>query len=298
MSFSLKHARYFVATARSGQVSRAAVELNVSQSAVTSALQQLEDRLGVILFERRAHGMTLTFAGARFLTHAEHILAAVNEATRAAIDMPAQPRGEVHVGVSYTVAGYFFGPLFARARRALPQIDIVLHEAHRADIERDLVSAKIDLAIMLTSNLADREGIAHETLAHSARRLWVSDEHPLTKKKSVTLRDAMQYPYIALSVDEALTTQRRYWRDLGVEPNVIFETASVEAVRTMVATGIGVTVLSDMVYRPWSLDGARIETVNLTDPVPSMEIGMAWRAGHAVTTAALALCDFLRRAIE
>jgi DNA-binding transcriptional LysR family regulator len=298
MSFSLKHARYFVATARSGQVSRAAVELNVSQSAVTAALQQLERQLGVILFERRAHGMTLTYAGSRFLTHAEHILAAVNEAARVASEAPAQPQGIVRVGMSYTVAGYFFGPLFARARRALPQVDIRLREAHRADIEKALASGELDLAIMLTSNLADREGVEHETLVRSQRRLWVSDEHPLTRKESVSLYDVVDYPYIALSVDEALTTQRRYWESVGVKPKVIFETTSVEAVRTMVATGIGVTVLSDMVYRPWSLDGARIETVDLSDPIPSMDVGIARKAGTDASPATLALCDFLRRSIE
>lgn len=298
MTFSLKHARYFVATARSGQVSRAAVELNVSQSAVTASIRQLEAQLGVRLFERRAQGMAMTYAGSRFLSHAEHIIAAVNEAARVVSEEPAQPRGEVRVGMSYTVAGYFFGPILGRARRALPQIEIRPHEADRTVIERSLVAGDLDLAIILTSNLGDADRIAHETLVRSPRRLWLPHEHPLSHRQSVSLRDVADYPYIALTVDEALRTQERYWKSVGVRPNVIFETTSVEAVRTMVATGIGITVLSDMVYRPWSLDGARIETKELSDPVPSMDVGMAWSRGVQLSAATLALCEFLRRGVH
>lgn len=298
MAFTLKNARYFVATARSGQVSRAAVELNVSQSAVTASIRQLENHLGVTLFERRAQGMALTYAGARFLSHAEHVIAAVNEATRLVSEAPAEPRGEVRVGLSYTVAGYFFGPILGRALRALPQIKIRPYEAYRADIERSLVAGDLDLAVILTSNLGDTERIAHEVLVRSPRRLWLPDEHPLSRRQSVAIRDIVDFPYIALTVDEALRTQERYWERIGARPNVIFETSSVEAVRTMVATGIGITVLSDMVYRPWSLDGARIETKELSDPVPSMEVGMAWSRRSAPSTATLALCDFLRSVMQ
>ena len=69
MSLSLRHLRYFVAAAETGQVSRAAVELNVSQSAVTGAIRQIETRIGTRLFERHSTGVTLTFEGSRFLQH-------------------------------------------------------------------------------------------------------------------------------------------------------------------------------------------------------------------------------------
>lgn len=298
MTFTLKNARYFVATARSGQVSRAAVELNVSQSAVTASIRQLENQLGVTLFERRAQGMALTYAGARFLAHAEHVVAAVNEATRLVSEGPAEPRGEVRVGLSYTVAGYFFGPILGRALRALPQIRIKTFEADRADIERSLVSDELDLAVILTSNLADTNRIAHELLVRSPRRLWLPDGHMLSRRQSVSFQDIIDFPYIALTVDEALRSQERFWERMGARPNVIFETSSVEAVRTMVATGIGITVLSDMVYRPWSLDGARIDTRELSDPVPSMDIGMAWSNAKPPSAATAALSDFLRRVVQ
>jgi DNA-binding transcriptional LysR family regulator len=295
MTFSLKHARYFVATARSGQVSRAAVELNVSQSAVTAAIHQLESLLGVRLFERLPSGMALTSGGSRFLSHAEHIVAAVDEAARIAGDAPSGPEATVRVGVTYTVAGYFAAPLIGRAQRLLPDIRILLKEAERTAIETDLIAGELDLAIMLTSNLENAGEIEFETLVTSQRRVWAPAEHPLARRRSVSLSEAMKYPYIGLSVDEAMKTQRRYWAKAQVRPNVVFETNSVEAVRTMVGAGMGVTVLSDMVYRPWSLEGQRIETCDLSDAIPTLDVGVAWKAAQRRPPAVVALIEFLKR---
>jgi DNA-binding transcriptional LysR family regulator len=106
MTLSLKQVRYFIATADAGQVSQAAIEINVSQSAVTAAIKQLEDDLGVSLFKRLASGMALTAEGARFLQHARNIMAAVNSAARAPLTEDATRSHCARIGVSYTVAAH------------------------------------------------------------------------------------------------------------------------------------------------------------------------------------------------
>ena len=295
MTFSLKHARYFVATARTGQVSRAAVELNVSQSAVTGAIHQLESLLGLQLFERRSSGMFLTVVGTRFLHHAEHIVAAVNEASRISADLPQSPSGRLNVGLTYTVSGYFAVPILFRMQRMFPKLQIDLREMDRTDVERGLVDGSLDLAIVLTANLKETTHVAYETLVRSQRRVWFSGDHPFAQQQSVSLAEVATQPYIGLTVDEAMKTQVSYWTAAGVKPNVIFETTSVEAVRTMVAAGMGVTVLSDLVYRPWSLDGQRIETCTLRDPVPAMDVGLAWSAARGLSEEAAIVSDFIRR---
>ena len=73
----------------------------------------------------------------------------------------------------------------------------------------------------------------------------------------------------------------------------MLRTASTEEVRSMVANRTGITILSDMVYRPWSLEGQRIETRTLDDPVPSMDVGMAWRREADASPAVHAFRDFL-----
>ena len=106
MSVSLKQIRYFIAAAELGQISKAAVDLNVSQSAVTAAVQQLEATLGVPLLKRNPSGVSLTPEGNRFLFHGRNVMAAVSEAVRVPRISGAAAAGTVRVGVTYTVAGY------------------------------------------------------------------------------------------------------------------------------------------------------------------------------------------------
>ena len=135
---------------------------------------------------------------------------------------------------------------------------------------------------MLTSNLANGQDLGSETLFRSRRRLWLPSDHPLLGAPEVSLHDVAREPYVMLTVDEASHTAGRYWNSVGLAPNVVFTTSSVEAVRSMVAAGMGVTILSDMVYRPWSLEGDRIGIRDISGDLPSVQVGLAWRRGAPV----------------
>ncbi|MCT8971326.1 LysR family transcriptional regulator [Microbaculum marinisediminis] len=293
MTLSLRQLRYFVGAAETGQVSRAAVELNVSQSAVTGAIKQLELRLGTRLFDRHPNGVTLTFEGSRFLQHARNIIASVDEALRVPSVSTTKAQGPIRIGVTYTVAGYFMPQHQARFSRSYPAATIELREAPREAIEEELMDGRLDIAVLLTSNLENRMALDHETLIRSRRRLWLPIDHPMAGMPEIRLEHVAQEPYVMLTVDEAQQTAERYWEKTPFRPRTIFRTSSVEAVRSMVANGTGITILSDMVYRPWSLEGQRIETRNVYDLVPSMDLGLAWKRDAELSPAARAFHDFM-----
>lgn len=286
MSLTLKQVRYFIAAAETGQISHAAMEMNISQSAVTAAIQQLEAQLGVALLERTPTGVRPTIEGARFLNHARNIAAAVEDAVRSPLGEGRTVTGTLRVAVTYTVAGYFMSRHYARFRRAYPDIEIEMVELPRGEIEKGIVGGWVDMAVMLVSNLANAVEIDHETLFRSRRRLWLPADHALLAAPRVTLADVAAEPYVMLTVDEARVTAGRYWEKAGLSPKVIFATSSVEAVRSFVAAGMGVTILSDMVYRPWSLEGQRIELRTLAEDIPSMDVGLAWQRRRPLTQAA------------
>lgn len=297
MSVSLKQIRYFVAAAEIGRISQAAVELNVSQSAVTAAIQQLEAALGAQLLVRTPTGVTVTAKGSRFLSQGRSILASVAEAVRGPRIAADSVSGTVRVGITYTVAGYFLPRHHVRFSQSFPKIGLDLFEAPREVIEQALDDGALDIAVMLVSNISDSEKLASETLVRSRRRLWLSPDDPLTKLERIGFSDVAAQPYIMLTVDEAKHTALRYWAGTGLEPNILFRTSSVEAVRSMVAAGMGVTILSDMVYRPWSLEGQRLETRGLEEEIPSMDIGLAWKRGREMSPETEAFAEFLRFAV-
>ncbi len=88
----------------------------------------------------------------------------------------------------------------------------------------------------------------------------------------------------------------RYWELAGQHPNVRVRTSSVEAVRSMVANGSGVAILSDLVHRPWSLEGKRIETLTVTDKVTPMSVGLAWHREREPTPAMQAFRNYFHDA--
>ena len=292
---SLRQIRYFIATAGTGKVSVAATDLNVSQSAVSAAIKGLEDELEAELFERHASGVTLTYEGHQFLQHAQNIIAAVSEATRALRRSGRGVEGEVAVGVTYTVAGYFLPQILSRFRRVFPGVRVRMQEISRNEIEHRIVDGSLDIAVMLVSNLRNEAEIDSQVLMRSPRHLWLCADHHLMARDAVSLSEVAREPYVMLNVDEADRTALRYWEPTPYRPNVIFSTSSVEAVRSMVALGTGVTILSNMVYRPWSLEGQHIELRPIVDHVPSMDIGLAWRRDVTMSETTRVFYEYLGR---
>jgi DNA-binding transcriptional LysR family regulator len=289
----IRQLKYFVATAESGQVSRAAVALSVSQSSVTTAIRELEVETASKLFERSAQGMELTQAGRELLAVAYEILAKVEEASNIG-QRGGSGKGSLSIAVTYTVMGYFLPYHLDRLSRLHPDLKISVFEMNREVIEEGLISNRFDLAVLLTSNITTPE-LETETLFRSPRRLWVGNSHPFAQRRKVSMEEIGEEDYIMLTVDEAAHTAMKYWSMQKLQPKVSLRTSSIEAVRSMVANQQGVTILSDMVYRPWSLEGKRIQTVQTDFSVPSMDVGLAWPRSAELTREAQLIHDYFRR---
>ena len=295
MSFSLRQIRYFVAVAETGKIISAAAAVNISPSAITEAVHELESITGTTLLDRHRKGVTLTYEGHRFLQHCKIILAAVSDAQHAVGSSQEKMSGVLTIGTTITVAGYMLSTPLSRFKRNFPNIEVRVFEHSRKIIDGKIRRGDFDLAVILTSNFQEGEGLELETLLSSRRRLWVPPHHRLLKEKKVSLVDFVHEPYIQLTIDEAAATTKKFWGKMNLKPHIIFRTESVEAVRSMVATGMGVTILSDMVYRPWSLEGERIESIDLNGQVPSMDVGLVWKKDHELPDCAQVFIEFFRK---
>ncbi|MGI4847153.1 MAG: LysR family transcriptional regulator [Janthinobacterium lividum] len=292
-NLTLRQLRYFCAVARAGQVSLAAIEENVSQSTISNGVIAIEQELGIRLFERSAQGVSLTPEGQDFLRHARHIIESVRDAVESPRFKERSLRGTVHVAASYTLLGYFLPEQMARFRASYPDVEIVVHDMNREEIEAAILAGEVDIGVVILSNVERLNHFGHAVLIRSRRQLWVSPTHPLARLRAPSLRDIAAHPYILLTSDEGERSALDYWRRHGLAPSVSLRTSSIEAMRGMVGHGFGVTILSDMVYRPWSLEGRRIEARPLADAIPSMDAGMLWKRQGEFTEAAEAFQQFL-----
>ncbi|KRB51914.1 LysR family transcriptional regulator [Rhizobium sp. Root708] len=286
MAFTLRQIQYFVAVAEQGSVTRAAQNLSISQSSVTEALKELETDLGVELFDRHPRGLTITHNGHQFLRHATKILASVSDARTSFSGKQNEQSGKLNIGVTSLVAGYVLSDLLARYRRACPGVDVSAIEDNGGYLEHLLVGGELDVAVMVISNLRDRMALQAEILETSPYRLWLPMGHPLVSADIISVADIAREPLIMLTVDEIEENTGKLLSALGARPHVAFRTRSVEAVRSLVATGAGVALLPDLVYRPWSLEGDRIESRDVSGSLPVVQVGMVWRKGSSLPQAA------------
>jgi DNA-binding transcriptional LysR family regulator len=286
MAFTLRQLQYFIAVAEQGSVTRAAQNLSISQSSVTEAIKELEGDLGVELFERHPRGLSITHNGHQFLRHATKILGTVSDARNAFSETQENTGGTLNIGVTSLVAGYVLSDLLARYRRACPGVEVSAIEDNGSYLEHLLIGGELDVAVMVISNLRDRLALQAEILETSPYRLWLPMGHPLVSADIISIADIAREPLIMLTVDEIEENTGKLLSALGARPHVAFRTRSVEAVRSLVATGAGVALLPDLVYRPWSLEGDRIESRDVSGALPVVQVGMVWRKGSSLPQSA------------
>jgi DNA-binding transcriptional LysR family regulator len=291
---TLRQIEYFISVADTGQISRSANICAVSQSSMTIALKNLEDAIGVALLERHAKGVRLTRAGERFLRHVQNATLSVDRAIVAAQEEPEQISGHVRLGMTETISAYLMPSLLSTAAQRFGNLTIDVVEDNREAIEQRLVDGHLDIALLLVSNIAEASELKYETILRSQRRLWTHPDHPLQEAPRVTLEDVARENYLLLDMDEHVSTVGKYWAKQGATPNVRLQSKSIEAVRSLVALGQGVTILSDLVYRPWSLEGNRISRRNLSVAVPTMDVGAVWQRKGAMSVPSRTLLNVFR----
>jgi DNA-binding transcriptional LysR family regulator len=296
---TLKQVRYFLAAAEAGQFSTAAARVAVTQTAITAAMRELEQELGVALFERRhAAGVSLTPEGHRFLLHAQDIIAAVNSAMSAPMLADRHTSGRLRIGATHLMLGHYIVPAMVRFSKAYERIEVDLVEMTRPMVEQALVYGELDAGVLWLDNLENTTELESLVVAHSRRQLWTGLDHPLLKRKTVSLHDLQDEPYALLDIDEIPKNTLAFWALQGLEPNVRFRSSSLEAIRSMVAYSRCVTILGDVSYRPWSREGLKVETRPLIDGLPTIEVGLVFKRQAQNNPALEALKGFLRVAIS
>ena len=286
MAFTLRQLQYFVAVAEQGTVSGASQNLSISQSAVTESIKDLEQDLGVALFERHRRGLSITHKGHQFLRHAQRILGSVSDARSSFAEDQDAVSGRLHLGATSLVAGYVLSDILSRFRRAYPEVSVSALEDNGEYLEHLLIGGELDVAVMVLSTLRDRVALQTEILEVSPYRLWLPLGHKLAGAEIINLEDIVGEQLIMLTVDEIEENTGKLLAALGVKPQVAFRTRSVEAVRGLVATGAGIALLPDLVYRPWSLEGDRIESRDVAGVLPVVQVGVVWRRGSSLPLAA------------
>jgi DNA-binding transcriptional LysR family regulator len=192
--------------------------------------------------------MVLTQAGHRFQSSARKVISAVAEAGRIDRGEPEALTGSLTLGVTSLVAGYYLADLFARFQRSHPSVHLSVVEDSPPFLEHLLVNGEVDVAVMVSNALGDPQALVVELLTRSPNRVWLSSSHPLAERPELTLAECAAVPQVVLEADRVESVLRAVWARYGHHPDVVLRTSSLEAVRSLVGVGAGITMLPDFLY--------------------------------------------------
>jgi DNA-binding transcriptional LysR family regulator len=124
--------------------------------------------------------------------------------------------------------------------------------------------------------------------------VWLASNHPLAEHDEVTLAECAEHDQIVLEADRIDDLMRGVWARHQLKPRSILRTSSLEAVRSLVGAGLGLAVLPDFLYRPWTLEAEHVDVRRLRDEVPTVDVGLVWRRGSGLKPVALEFIDTAR----
>ena len=262
----LRKLEQFVVVAEELHFHRAAARLNMSQPPLTTAIRRLEEELGVTLIERGNRVLGLTPAGQSFLVEARETLRQAERAVVTARDTAAGRTGVVRLGY---VGSALYGRLpdvIRDFRAARPEVRLELREATTTAQVAALREGTLDVGVLIPP-LAVAEDIELSPFDRDRLCLALPQDHPLSKKTSLSLADLAEEPFILWPMTEGRGFQLRViglCADAGFVPKVAQEAHGMHAVLSLVAVGAGVSVVPESMtgFRPdrisyHSLQGAK-----------------------------------------
>jgi LysR family hydrogen peroxide-inducible transcriptional activator len=272
---TLNELRYVVAVAQERSFGRAAAKCFVSQPALSVAIQKLEDELGAPLFERGKNEVTVTPIGERIVEQAQKVLEEAARIREIAIGGRDQLVGTLRLGIIHTVAPYLLPDLVAELHDAAPEMPLDIDENLTENLETGLRTGRLDAAIVaLPFNVA---GVITEFLYEEPFQVVVPQGHKWAKRKAVAPDELASEHTILLNVGHCFRDQvLDACPELNQSDAQVTRTNSLETVRNMVASGLGVSVLPRDALTP-RYHSLLVVPVPFTQPVPTRRIALAYR---------------------
>jgi DNA-binding transcriptional LysR family regulator len=284
----LRHIRAFLALARAGSFTRAAAELHMSQPTLTVQIQQFESGLGIKLFDRNKRHVELTQAGRDLLVPLERILIDVEAITTSAEELLEHRRGLVTVAALPSVAAGLLPRAIKRLSESYPGISVRVYDGVASTVAAMVKTGQVDFGIT-SQTYGDRE-LTSQVLIMDRLCAVVAAAHPLTKKRSMSLRELAKHPLILMVKDSSSRqiVDMAFDRE-GLVSNVAYEATYGTTVAGMAHAGLGVGVLPESMAAPSRLHQLRIRGEALT-----RRIGIIMRAGRSLSPTA----DKLKQLLE
>ena len=277
---TLTELRYIVAVAREKHFGRAAETCFVSQPTLSVAIKKLEDELGVPLFERAANEVRVTAVGTRVIEQAQRVLEEASAIKQIAAAGKDELVGPLRFGAIYTVGPYVTPQLIPLLHKRAPKMPLLIQENYTARLGEMLKNGDIDL--ILLSEPFGEPGIVTQAVYDEPFRAVMPAGHGWAKKSRIATVDLCSENLLLLSSgncfrDQVLQACAGAQRAINAGLQQSLEGSSLETIRQMVASGVGITVLPSTAAECRTADTKLTATKSFASPEPVRRIALAWR---------------------
>ena len=297
---TLTELRYLVALAESGHFRKAAEQCNVSQPTLSIAIKKLEAELGVCLFERARHKVATTPTGELIVEQARTVLRETQN-LRLLAEQGKDPMGSMlSVGAIYTVGPYLFPRLVGHLQQLAPNMPLFIEESYTASLRVKLSNGELD-AIFVALPFTETD-IVTRTLFDESFVVLLPQDHPLTENSHINASSLAEHQVLLMGeghcfrdqVLEACPGLQRAIREKYAKGHTVVEGGSLETLKHMVASGLGITVLPESAANEATYGNNALAVRPFESPAPCRSIALAWRVSYPRPEAIDILIDALR----
>ncbi len=292
---NLRDLRYLVALADHRHFGRAAEACFVSQPTLSTQIKKLEDELGVTLVERAPRKVLLTPAGRAIIDRARSILADVEQMREIARRSMDPEAGTVRLGLFPTLGPYLLPHVVPGLRSRFPRLELLLVEEKTDEIIARLQDGRLDAGVLALPLPCPDDAFHLEPLFDEPFVLAVHDGHPLGTRTTVSTEDLTGTDLLLLEEGHCLREQALdLCRHAGASERSGFRATSLETLRQMVASNVGMTLLPTLAIKPPVPPAEHLRLLPFTGTVPHRQIAMVWRRSSAMADFLLMMADVLR----
>jgi amidohydrolase len=295
--YTLRQLQYFVAAAEAGTVTQAAEAVHLSQSAMSTALADLEKAFQVqLLVRHHARGISLTPAGRELLVASRQLLAQAADLLGAAEGLGNSLTGTVQIGCFSVPAPYVLPELLATAAEQFPGLQVETAEVNLAELAEGVANGRFELGIGY--DLIDDDRLTQHPLFSLPPYVLLPGTHRWSKRRSVRLAELAEEPMVLLDLPHSRDYFQRIFSSAGVTPTVRYRSASVETCRALVGRGLAYTVLNLQPKVSVSLDGHPVAAVPIRDDAPALSVVLLTAANTRPTRRAQAIATLCRERLR
>ncbi len=275
----LRHCKYFVAVAEELHFGRAAKKLHIAQPPLSQQIKNLEEELGVRLFDRTKRAVQLTDAGRYFLNEARQLLLQAEQAAETARRIYQGKAGRLVIGFVGSVIHTFLPESLRLFRDRFPDVELVLQEMNTAEQVDALLARRIDVAFLYIDAIDGRDSrLASQQLVRAPLMVVLPKKHVLAGRATVHIRDLAGEPFIANTRSSEPVVRDAFislCHSAGFSPHIAQEAGHVQTVLGLVASGLGACLLPEYIK---NIKRPGVRYLPLAGSPPAVKLGVAWRS--------------------